>query len=245
MVMLAIDSGNSFIKWGLHDSNQWLSKGKIHYLDVSLLSSYFVELPTPASIIVSHVGKIVTRRKIAQSLNSVFSFEPLWITPQRSGFGVTNHYKDPSQLGSDRWAALIGAWKNNNCCTCLVVNVGTAMTVDALSDQGEFLGGIIVPGSHLMSESLFSGTQLDDQRQGYYEEFPLNTSDAIQSGIIHCLIGAIERMYDLLASQSDNREIKCVLSGGGAGILTPYLKLPMLVVDELVLEGLAIIGNNN
>lgn len=245
MLILAIDSGNSFIKWGLHDGTQWLKKGKVHYLDVTSLSSYFVELSKPTKIVVSHVGNTVTRSRIAQAIDSVFSFEPYWIISQRNGFGITNQYSDPSQLGSDRWTALIAAWKKSNHQACLVANIGTAMTIDALSNRGEFLGGVIAPGSHLMLESLFSGTQLDNRKQGCYERFPLNTSDAIQSGIIHCLIGAIERMHHLLTSRSEDPEIKCVISGGGANILVPHIKLPMLEVDELVLEGLAIIGNNN
>ena len=101
---------------------------------------------------------------------------------------------------------------------------------------------MIVPGNHLILESLFSGTQLENQKQGRYEIFPLNTGDAIQSGVIHCLVGAIERMHNLLSNQLESLEIKCVMSGGGANKLTPYIKLPVLAVDELVLEGLAIIG---
>jgi len=245
MAILTIDSGNSYIKWGLRDNNRWIKKGKVHYLDASLLKNHFIAFPKPIAIIVSHVGKIVIRNELEQTLTSIFSLEPYWIVAQKNGFGISNHYNDPRQLGSDRWAALIAAWEKNNHHACLVVNVGTAMTVDALSDQGEFLGGIIVPGNHLILESLFSGTQLENQKRGCYENFPLNTGDAIQSGVIHCLVGAIERMHNLLSNQLESLEIKCVMSGGGANKLTPYIKLPMLAVDELVLEGLAIIGGSS
>lgn len=111
MAILTIDSGNSYIKWGLRDNNRWIKKGKVHYLDASLLKNHFIAFPKPTAIIVSHVGKIVIRNELELILTSIFSLEPYWIVAQKNGFGISNHYYDPRQLGSDRWAALIAAWE--------------------------------------------------------------------------------------------------------------------------------------
>jgi type III pantothenate kinase len=159
--------------------------------------------------------------------------------------GVTNSYLNPSQLGSDRWAALVAAWHIYRD-ACLVIIAGTAVTIDVLSRCGKFLGGIILPSKYLMLQSLHAGTQLNGTKLGIYEDFPVNTSDAIQTGVLHCLIGAIERMYQVFCKRVHltTDSVNCIISGGGASSLIPYIKLPLLVIDNLVLEGLVIIAED-
>ena len=241
--LLAIDSGNSYVKWGLYTGNQWFKKGKVFYSDVLLLEKEFVNLPEPTTIIISHVARAITRNQL-NTLISIWPIKPYWIVAQTFQCDVVNGYSDPTQLGSDRWAALIAAWKIRRH-ACLVINVGSAVTIDALSDSGRFLGGIIFPGVHLVLSSLLSGTQLINIEMGNYQDFPLNTDDAIQSGLIQCMIGAIERMYNLLSLQLDHDIESCVISGGDASILVPFIKFPTIVVDDLVLEGLVIIANDS
>lgn len=240
--LLAIDSGNSYVKWGLYTGNQWLKKGKVFYSDVHLLEKEFVNLPEPTIIVISHVARAITRNQL-NALISIWPIKPYWIIAQTFQCDIANGYSDPTQLGSDRWAALIAAWKIRRH-GCLVINVGTAMTIDALSDSGRFLGGIILPGVHLVVSGLLSGTQLINIEMGNYQNFPLNTDDAIQSGLIQCMIGAIERMYNLLSLQLDHSIGSCVISGGDASILVPFIRFPTIVVDDLVLEGLVIIAED-
>lgn len=241
--LLAIDSGNSYVKWGLHNGNQWIKQGKVFYDNVSSLEKEFIVLPKPTSIVISHVAREITRDKLNR-LISIWPIKPQWITAQMFQCGVSNGYSDPNQLGGDRWAALIAAWKSQHH-ACLVINVGTAMTIDVLSDSGKFLGGIILPGAYLMLKSLQSGTQIINAESGNYEDFPMNTNDAIQSGVIQCLVGAIERMYNLLSIQLDHPVECCIISGGGATILKPFVVFPIKVIDNLVLEGLVIISNGS
>jgi type III pantothenate kinase len=241
--ILAIDSGNSFIKWGLYADNRWIEKGKVFYREVAALKEEFSNLPEPTMIVISHVARAITRDQL-DILVSVWSAQTYWVVAQAFQCNVSNGYSNPAQLGSDRWAALIAAWEIRHR-ACLVINVGTAMTVDALSDSGRFLGGIIVPGAYLMRSSLLSGTQLIESESGICRDFPRNTHDAIQSGVIQCLVGAIERMYDLLSSQSDRSNIgSCIISGGGASELMPFIRIPVKIIDDLVLEGLAIIAHD-
>ncbi|MEK7302238.1 MAG: type III pantothenate kinase [Pseudomonadota bacterium] len=239
--LLAIDSGNSYVKWGLHDGNQWLKQGKVFYDTVGSLEKEFIDLPVPTSIVISHVARAVTRNELNRLISIWPITKPQWITTHTSQCGVSNGYSNSNQLGSDRWAALIAAWKIQ-CRACLVINVGTAVTVDVLSESGKFLGGIILPGIHLMLKSLQAGTQLINVEMGDYEDFPVNTNDAIQSGVMQCLLGAIDRMYNLLLLQQDHSVGNCIISGGGASILVPFIKFPINVVDNLVLEGLVIIA---
>lgn len=240
--ILAIDSGNSFIKWGLYADNLWVKKGKVLYSEVSTLKEEFSDLPRPTLIVISHVARVIARSQL-DILVSIWSTRTHWVVAQAFQCDVLNGYANPTQLGSDRWAALIAAWKIRHH-ACLVINVGTAVTIDALSDSGKFLGGIIIPGIHLMLNSLLSGTQLIKTDTGSYRDFPQNTNDAIQSGVVQCLVGAIERMYNLLSLQQDHPIEACIISGGGASSLTPFIKIPVTIVEDLVLEGLVIIAND-
>ena len=240
--LLVIDSGNSYVKWGLYTGDQWLRKSKVFYSDVFLLEKEFIDLPEPTIIVISHVARAITRNQLSAVI-SIWPIRPYWVVAQTFQCGVANGYSDPTQLGSDRWAALIATWKIRRH-ACLVINVGTAVTIDALSDSGKFLGGIILPGSHLILSSLLSGTQLINIETGNYRDFPLNTNDAIKSGLIQCLIGAIERMYNLLSLQLDHSVESCIISGGDASILAPFIRFPTVVVDDLVLEGLVIIADD-
>jgi len=240
--ILAIDSGNSNIKWGLYCGDQWLKQGNVFYKDASNLESEFINLPKPTFIIISHVARSETRNQI-DKLISLWSTKPQWLRSNRFQCNVVNGYANPSQLGSDRWAALIAAWKIEKQ-PCLVINAGTAITIDVLSESGRFLGGIILPGFYLMTKSLLSATRLTNIELGSYEDFPTSTENAVQSGLIHCILGAVDRMHDLLLSNVNYASASCIISGGSASLLIPFIKLPTKIINNLVLEGLVIVAND-
>jgi type III pantothenate kinase len=118
------------------------------------------------------------------------------------------------------------------------VNSGTATTVDALSATGEFLGGLILPGVELMQRSLSDATAQLGFMRGTYAAFPQNTADALFSGAIQATCGAIGRQHALLTDVV----APAVMAGGAAEILREHLNLPLLVVDNLVLQGLLLIA---
>ena len=119
---------------------------------------------------------------------------------------------------------------------CLV-NAGTALTIDALTADGVFAGGMIAPGVELMRRALAENTAGLKLRPGRYSFFPDATSDAIMSGAITRVPGAIERMARFLEVQGRPPPL-CVISGGAAALLAPRLNLEVKLVDNLVLEGL-------
>ncbi|MER2513434.1 MAG: type III pantothenate kinase [Nitrosomonas ureae] len=240
--ILAIDSGNSNIKWGLYSDNKWLKQGNVFYKDVSNLESEFIKFPRPTFIIISHVARDETKNQISK-LISLWPAKPQWLCANRFRCSVINGYTNPEQLGSDRWAALIAAWKIEKQ-PCLVINTGTAVTIDVLSESGKFLGGVILPGFNLMTKSLLAGTQLTTIESGSYEDFPVNTGNAIRSGTLHCILGAIDRMYNILLSNANIASANCIISGGNASLLIPFFKLPIKVINNLVLEGLIIVAND-
>lgn len=240
--ILTIDSGNTFIKWGLHDQSDWICQGKVKQEESANLVKVWQNLPEPSSIIVSNVAGDTVENNLTV-LCSAWKTKPHWIVPVHQQCGVRNFYTKPNQLGSDRWAALIAAW-NHQFQACLVINIGTAMTVDVLSDSGCFLGGIIVPGPDLMFKVLSTHTEIPRTERGGFNQLPVSTDDAIYSGVIQSLVGSIERMNRILCMRLGYSKQNCILSGGALSLILPYLGVRTKVIDNLVLEGLLLIAND-
>jgi len=244
--MLLFDAGNSRCKWVWVENGIWLRQGVLGNTDTAAwqgLKNTFSRLDAPQKILVSNVaGSLIEQR--LRALCAVWSCAVEFISAQAVQCGVRNSYEHAAQLGSDRWVALIAAWQRVHGAS-LVVNCGTATTVDALSGTGEFLGGLILPGMELMQRSLLHSTAQLGQKtaweNGAVRDFPCNTADAIASGAMRATIGAIQHQYSLLAAQ---RGAHCILTGGAANSLMPHLGLAVEQVDNLVLQGMQIIGQH-
>lgn len=236
MKILAIDAGNSRIKWGWFEDVHWKTQSWLATAESGELHRVWKPYPQPERIVVSNVAGDAVRGKIEAALTQLFHAAPAWVTSRKQQCGVVSSYNAPEQLGPDRWAALIGAWHRFHG-PCIVVGAGTTVTVDALSGEGVFLGGLIVPGFELMRESLARNTAQLELQDGDYHYFPDNTANAITSGAINALCGAVERMLRFM--QETGEVMPCiVLSGGAAGLMEGRLNARVEVVDNLVLEGL-------
>lgn len=234
--MLLVDAGNSRIKWALVESGNWLRQGVADQTDAAALQQAFAALPPPRRIVASNVAGEGAEQRI-RSACKPWPCPVEFIVAAAGQCGVRNRYDQPARLGSDRWAALVAAWHRERA-ACLVVNCGTATTVDALSAQGEFIGGLILPGIAMMRRSVSEGAAILQPADGMWREFPRNTADAIHSGAIQATVGAIRQQYALL----DENGARCLLSGGAVEEVLPHLDLPLERVDNLVLRGLHIIG---
>jgi type III pantothenate kinase len=237
--LLAIDAGNSRIKWGSSESGEWLERGALPTPDARELRDALARLPAPERIVVANVAGEAVAESIRDALGA-FAATPVWVVSRESQCGVRSGYARPSQLGPDRWAALIGA-RHLHDGPSVVVNAGTTMTVDALTGDGLFLGGAIVAGYSLMKDALAKNTALLALQGGAFSVFPDNTGDAIASGALNAMAGAIERMKRYMA-EAGEADALVMLSGGDAGLLAPLLSERVRVVDNLVLEGLKCIG---
>ena len=233
--LLAIDAGNSRIKWGLADNSGWLRRAWLDTTDAKAIVDAWQDLPAPARIVISNVAGEAVRRALTHALER-FGVATDWVRGRDQQCGVKSGYADPAQLGSDRWAGLIAAWHFYRR-ACVVVNAGTTMTVDALSHEGVFLGGVIVPGLDLMRASLERGTAQLKLQPGAFYYFPDNTADAIMSGAVNAAAGAIDRIHGYMA-ETGQADALVVLSGGAAPLIKPRLNAKVELVDNLVLEGL-------
>jgi len=228
-MLLLIDAGNTRIKFGWHDGARWVCREDIAYDALDTVDfSRFGEL---SRVLVAHVASEAIRAHLQQQLGDQAE-RVEWLRASARRCGVTNCYADPGRLGPDRWAAAIGAW-NRVKGPCVVVSAGTATTVDAIDQDGCFIGGLILPGHGLMLRALAGGTAALPLAQGECVGFPRNTDDAIETGIRYAQSGAVERFRSQMPYGTP-----VVLSGGSAAALAPLIAPPRLDFPNLVLEGL-------
>ncbi len=238
-MILAIDAGNTRIKWGVHDGSRWVRSGAVASADSARIGEAWAELPAISRAVASNVAGAGVERDLFRACEARRA--PLEVVAARAEqLGVLNGYRDPRQLGADRWAALIASHAAAGGHQ-LVVNAGTALTVDALAADGRFLGGLIVPGPALMARSLGEATAGLALVEGEFEEFPATTRDAIASGALQACVGAVVRMGDAMAGRGYPPE-RVVLSGGAAQRIAALLPMPFAIHENLVLDGLALIA---
>lgn len=239
MPILALDVGNTRVKWGLWEDRGFIAQGAMQTARAGELADALHMLARPGRALGCAVAGSDAREQIEHAL-APWGVAPEWIASREAQCGVVNRYARPEQLGADRWAALIGA-RNRGAGACVVVNVGTAVTIDALTAGGEFLGGVILPGPVLMAEALASGTAGLTREAGRFEPFPTSTPNAIFSGAVQAICGAIERVTTALATR-ERAEPAIVLSGGAADLVASQLARPVILAPTLVLEGLIAIA---
>ena len=245
MSFLAVDIGNTRLKWALYEEPLPGAATIAHgatFLEAidGLAEGPWRHLPVPASMLGSNVAGEGVRRRAEEQLE-LWDVEPRWVVSSASACGVVNGYDHPVRLGVDRWVALIGARNRvlarGPARPVLVVMVGTAVTVDAIDTEGRFLGGLILPGYGLMLRALEMGTAGLKAPTGEAVEFPTNTSDALMSGGSDAIAGAIERMHRKLLKRC-GREPALIMSGGAAVKLATISDLPFEMVDTLIFDGL-------
>lgn len=241
---LLIDVGNTFVKWGRYraepragGAEPCLESGHALLAEIPDLAGAWRRLRAPSRIVISNVAGTRPRAALLRVLEIwADAPAPYWLISQAEQCGVKNGYRNPAQLGSDRWAAMIGARGVVDGQAVLVVVCGTATTIDFVNPAGHFTGGVILPGVGLMIRSLHEGTAALPDADGQFTEHPTQTVDAIVSGCQHAQAGAIERVYAL--HRAHYPDLRCLLSGGAAKALAPRLGIPFQLHDNLVLEGL-------
>ena len=235
--LLLLDVGNSRVKWALVQAGEWIAEGAAGHDERARLFDAWDRFPPPARAVACNVAAEARSGPISAYWRA--RGVPLqWLQAARQCAGVRNLYAPPDRLGSDRWAALVGAWGRLRQ-ACLVVSAGTAVTIDALNGRGEFIGGMILPGKRLMQASLSAGTHALQDVAGQSVDFPRNTPDAMASGIATALACAVHKAHQRL-SASGPQSPPCLLSGGDAGWLAEQLPFGAIIAPRLVLEGLLI-----
>ncbi|WP_027015185.1 type III pantothenate kinase [Comamonas composti] len=250
MTFLAIDVGNTRLKWALYEAPRHdarvLAQGA-EFLDhiERLADDRWAGLPVPTRMLGCVVAGDAVKRRVQEQMDQIdgWNLNPQWVVPSQEEAGVVNGYDHPSRLGADRWVAMIGArhhvLRQGGPRPFIVVMVGTAVTVDAIDTDGKFLGGLILPGHGIMLRALESGTAGLHVPTGEVKPFPTNTSDALTSGGTYAIAGAVERMYQHLLNHC-GMEPACIMAGGAGWKMMPSMTREFELVDNLIFEGLLV-----
>ncbi|MBN8443641.1 MAG: type III pantothenate kinase [Thauera sp.] len=234
-MILLLDAGNTRVKWCAMDTGARaaLDEGACAHDEVEALAAVLRRHSAITRIVGTNVAGLAMANRIDAIARAV-DLVPQWLTPLPYCCGVSSRYDKPAQLGADRWAALIGARQLHQA-DCLVVSAGTATTIDLLTADGHFEGGLILPGVELMQRALADGTAQLPLAHGRFALTPRCTADAIHSGCLQAQAGAVERMFRQIA---DRPGALCLLAGGAADQFANLLDIPVRRIDNLVLIGL-------
>jgi type III pantothenate kinase len=252
---LLIDAGNTRVKWGWLQRDGSVAAGTPYaHADSAAAAqasaSWRAAAPVdkPVAIWLCNVAGPAVDIALRAQAAAAFAHDAQWhpVASSATAAGMRNGYRNPTQLGADRWVSAIGAralWPGT---PLLVVTAGTATTLDVITADGMFRGGMILPGLSLMTRSLARGTAQLPDVPAITPPLPAwadNTQDAIALGCLSAQCGAIqlawERLLADLASSTTPTRPRCILSGGASDVLAAALTLPYTQYDNLVLAGLA------
>ena len=245
-MMLVVDIGNTRTKWARVNADGTLQDVEVCFNEDIETSSLKRLAKAAQKITVANVAG----EEMAERLHKLApqNVPVAFMTAQAQACGVTNRYQQSAALGIDRWAAIIAGWQMNKQ-PSIVVCAGTAITIDALARDGAtkngmFLGGTIMPGMRQLFESLGrTAAQLKPTSEGKMIVFPTSTQDAVQSGCMNAIVGAILLMMQQLEKHSAYLP-KLIVSGGDANkiadVLKPHLKR-VIIAENLVLQGLVLL----
>jgi type III pantothenate kinase len=229
---LLIDAGNTRVKWALAQEGQLLQQGALTHDQLPQLAELWRAHPIEAAW-----GACVAGSAVRAALATASAHPVQWVNSAAAWGDVRNHYRNPAEQGVDRWLAVLAARALYPASDVAVALAGTALTVEALTAEGDYLGGLIVPGSRLMLAALAGNTAQLQREAGQWVNFPQATPDALASGAWDAQAGAVERYYARLA-QHTGRQPVLIVSGGDAAQLAACLTVPAELVDNLVLIGL-------
>ena len=245
MTFLALDVGNTRLKWAQYDAPiagaKLLAQGAVFLENIDKLAEgEWASLSAPTQILGTIVAGDAIKRRVAEQVE-LWDVVSRWVVSSPQEAGLSNGYDHPSRLGADRWVAMIGARHRllsrgiNK--PCIVVMVGTAVTVEAIDATGKFLGGIILPGHGIMLRALESGTAGLHVPTGDVCDFPTNTSDALTSGGTFAIVGAVQRMVENLTRHCGEAP-ECIMTGGAGWKVVPSMSVEVELVESLIFDGL-------
>lgn len=239
---LLIDIGNSRIKGGTETRGVIGLLAPCEWRKISppdALTKIFGAMPRPARVLVSNVAGNAIATALNQWCRERWDVTPEFAVVRTPWAGMRTLYDRPAQLGIDRWLAALAGFVQTRGAVC-VVDAGTALTVDVVTAAGEHRGGLIAPGMSLMAHSLTQGTaQLALDQVQAVDRFATNTAHAISLGCREAMAGILVRVAERWQRELHETP-RWIATGGEAGVIKELSPVPIEVVPDLVLRGLAI-----
>lgn len=257
MKTLLIDAGNSSLKWALLDAEELSEQTSLPYGENSPIDKYEEAIKSSTGVIDSLVMVTVLGEKFTYMAEKIATQKKLDfknIESVKELAGIKNAYKEPHKLGADRFVAMIAAYHLSNIETnqkqaCIIIDSGTATTIDAVDHNGQHLGGVILSGLHLCTNSLLDNTEQLPMWNNHTTKvevsiFSKETTHAIASGCLIGLAGAIDniclKMEKEVQSHTNeqNTSVVKILSGGASEKLLCHMQPGYHLHENLIIFGL-------
>jgi len=238
---LLLDGGNSQLKWAWVENGTFSEVGRAPYRDLTQLGEEWLQFADDnVKIVGCAVCGSVKKAMVEEQLTRPVE----WLSSMPQALGIRNHYRRPEEHGSDRWFNALGSRRFTHN-ACVVVSCGTAVTTDALTEDNHYLGGTIMPGFHLMKEAMALKTANLNRPIGKVYPFPTTTPNAIASGMMDAVCGALMMMHGRLKDKTGGgKPVDIIITGGGAARVVQALPESFVhdnqvkIVDNLVIHGL-------
>lgn len=238
---LLLDGGNSQLKWAWVENGTFSEVRRAPYRDLAQLGEEWLQFADDnVKIVGCAVCGSVKKAMVEEQLTRPVE----WLSSMPQALGIRNHYRRPEEHGSDRWFNALGSRRFTQN-ACVVVSCGTAVTTDALTEDNHYLGGTIMPGFHLMKEAMALKTANLNRPIGKVYPFPTTTPNAIASGMMDAVCGALMMMHGRLKDKTGGgKPVDIIITGGGAARVVQALPESFVhdnqvkIVDNLVIHGL-------
>ncbi len=251
-MILVVDVGNSSIKWNIYDAAhkrfQLPPQSFLWRTDdlPAVLKNHWSGLKDIDSALIANVAGQTLQHVLQEWLQTQWGVQTRVIHTESQAFGVRNGYQTPSQLGVDRWLAVLAASHLAPKKSVCVAQCGTAITVDTVTAQGNHKGGLIVPGPQTMKNALLQqthGVKISHHDVGV-SPFTDSTSAAVNHGVLLAAIAFIDRAVDDIETELEGEVVK-IISGGDAPTISEHSRHTFMLEPELVLKGLALYADDN
>lgn len=247
--VLLVDIGNTSIKWALNESGRLKDMLQLQYPE-DANDVFFIDclgnVNKPNKVLVTCVAGAEVWQAFTDAINTLWDIKVERVESKSNGYGLINGYEKPSELGSDRWCALIGAY-HEAVSGVIVIDCGSAITIDIVNQSGEHLGGYILPGLTMMKKSLGSNTAQVKVNTSAFEGNTISpahsTSGCVAAGANLAAVSAIETVIKQQLTHSSN--LKCFITGGDADLVAEHMMTEVVNMKNLVIRGLAFIAENN
>lgn len=242
-VVLYIDLGNSRLKW-LYDQGDGISSMQaLDYVDNNLhqqLSTTWITDASPEQVWIASVASSAACMQLTQWVETHWHVLPHLMKVSETACGLKCGYRQPQQLGVDRWAALIAAYAHYPHGAC-VVDCGTAVTLDVVDGQGQHLGGFILPGVGTMQQALLQRTAIcaNAEVEMGNLEWGNDTDSCIALGTRKAIVALIEQSIERMQA-AGICDPGLLITGGEVELIEPLLQVDCERRDALVLEGMKI-----
>ena len=241
--MLLIDAGNTRFKATFADDigRNWAVARDGVDSTATIAQLFDLCYRKPQRVVIGCVGDEASAELLRLQCQARWGIESQRLVSVGEFGSVKNGYANPKELGVDRWAAVISAWYQVRGAV-VVVDCGTAVTVDTVAADGFHLGGVIFPGLQLSAASFYRQTHnVPSVLPGVRDLYATNTSAAVTGGVHWAVTGGINAVLQELLGQLPPAT-PVLITGGDAAELLPFLRVNILNVEHLVFKGMALIA---